>query len=163
MASNYSKELKTDFYGITIDPGIHTAIAFWRGRELYKIITLNFIGSNDSEYIKDMCSKLGQFSFFGIDHTAVIEDVRLFTSSATSMASGARGNLITLAKIAGVMGFWCSLRGFKVEYVLPQTWKGQLNYKQLRSILKLKFNFIAKNDHEAAAYGIGLWKLDLFH
>jgi hypothetical protein len=140
------------FSGATIDPGIHTAIAKWNCNTLTSIKTINLKGSNDAELLQDLANKIHDPDTHA---EVIIEDVRLFTSSAISLASGARGNLTTLAKIAGAIAFYYSYSG--VSFVNPQKWKGQLNYDQLRRILKIKFKYIARNEHEASAYGIGMY------
>lgn len=147
-----------EFTGATIDPGIHTAYAKWENGKLSDLFTINLKGENDVEYIESLNNRFPRDWM----PVVVIEDVRLFTGSAKSMASGARGNLITLSKIVGAIAFICSSLRMQVEFVNPQTWKGQLNYKQLRRILKVKYGFTAKNDHEASAYGMGLWKMGKF-
>jgi hypothetical protein len=78
------------------------------------------------------------------------------------MASGARGDIFTTAKIAGALVFFFLANRNKILFVQPIKWKGQVNNKQLRRILQIKFNFIASNDHEANAFGIGLWAMGMF-
>jgi hypothetical protein len=76
------------------------------------------------------------------------------------MASAAKGNLSLLAYIVGAIIQKATDQGAIVhEPVRYCQWAGQLSYSQLRIILKKKFNHICKNDHEAAAKGIGFWAM----
>lgn len=146
------------FSGVTIDPGVHTAIVGWHFGKMIWIYTISLSGSGDSELLLDLRHKLeGHCNAQYIRETRVIiEDVGLWTGSATSMASGARGNLTTLAKIAGALAFYFMPLNI-VEFITPMKWKGNLSNKQLRMVLKQKFNIETKNAHEASAMGLGLY------
>jgi hypothetical protein len=137
------------YTGVTIDPGVHTAIAEWCSGICKRVYTINLKGGCDAELLKCLASRLPILLFDKI----VIEDIQVITSSAISLTSAARGNLTTLAKIAGAIAFAYSRK--EIRFIKAQEWKGQLKYKQLRNILKLKFGYEAKNDHEASAYGMG--------
>jgi hypothetical protein len=89
--------------------------------------------------------------------SVLIESIELFGGSAVSYASASQGDLFRLAMQIGGLIRDFKNAGARVFLVSPRRWKGQLNYEQLRHILAIKFFFIAKNDHQASAYGIGLW------
>jgi len=97
-----------------------------------------------------------------VEHNIIIESVELWGGSSVSYASAASGDLFRLAFQIGAF-----IRHFKqlecsIFLVSPRTWKGQLNYKQLRFIFKKKYCMDFKNDHEASAFGIGFWAKGLF-
>jgi len=153
---NLEEPLPLDFrHGswATIDPGAHTAICYWQdGEVVEREIFNNFFVHPPFSLLK---SKYGNCKI-------IIEGVELWGSSAISYASGTSGDLFKLAYTVG-----CLITLFReinclVYIVSPRRWKGQLDYKKLRHILESFFQFEAKNDHEASAYGIGLWAKGVF-
>jgi hypothetical protein len=151
-----------EFSGVTIDPGEYTAFAIWDKSRLKHIFTYDLSSATDAGRIDKLSKLYGDARLHFPSKQVIIEDQSLWTGSAKSMASGARGDIFTTAKIAGVLAFFFLGNKNKVSFVQPITWKGNLNNKQLRRILQIKFNFIPNNDHEANAYGIGLYAQDLF-
>ena len=144
-----------EFYGATIDPGVNIARAVWINHELIDISTFKLIGKTDEDKIRYIHTNYHD----PWSHLHIIIEDSHFYGDVTSCASAASGALMTLTKIIGALTYYYSYT--RVELVKPQVWKGQLNNKQLRIILQKKFNFIARNDHEANAYGLGLWKQGL--
>lgn len=142
----------------TIDPGMTTAIQYWNkgipGNKAIHKITEEYADSLLGKRLFHLTEKM---DFRGIDY-AIIEAMDFRMGSAKSMASAGRGDLSSLAYIIGAITQRASMSNTSVlEPVKYCQWAGQLNYKQLRIILLKKFGFISKNNHEAAAYGIGLW------
>jgi hypothetical protein len=142
----------------TIDPGITTAIQYWNagvpGEKIVHKIP-------DSLLEKEMGTRLDALTInmnFRYVNYIIVEAMDFRMWSAKSMASAGRGNLSLLAYIIGAISHRAILDNAKVLDPVSYTqWAGQLTYKQLRIVLEKKFGFIAKNNHEAAAYGIGLW------
>jgi hypothetical protein len=151
--ANLIKEPPKDFNRgnwATIDPGDNTAVVDWeRGRIgspfTYRHSLLTFSGIAVHKYTK-----------------IIIENVELFGGSSISHASAVKGDLFKLSMEIGALISDFRKKDCTVYLVNPRTWKGQLNYKQLRFILKEKFNIVVKNDHEASAIGIGLWAKGIF-
>lgn len=133
---------------ITVDPGINLAFALWESKEIKE--TLYYTNALD------------RFKAPVPSGAVLIESVELFGGSAVSYASAARGDLFRLAFQIGALIHYFREFGSEVYLVSPRTWKGQLNYKQLRHVLKHKFLYEAKNDHEASAVGLGLWAMGDF-
>lgn len=102
---------------------------------------------------------LENFTWFPVTSTysVIIETVELWGGSAVSYASASTGDLFRLAMQIGALIYCFKQCGNRVFLVSPRRWKGQLDYRQLRFILKTKFGFTASNDHQASAFGIGLW------
>jgi hypothetical protein len=146
------------FSGVSIDPGSHTAFAIWDKGRLDVVFTFDLgNGVCDSMRIKTLRCLL-KSSPLKSDMFAVVEDQSVWFASPRSMASAARGDIMTPAKIAGALGFYFTY----VMYVQPIVWKGNLDNTALRYILKNKFGYTEKDDHEANAIGIGLWKMGRF-
>jgi len=149
---------------ITVDPGIHSAAAFWRDS---KYIAMYKFNSGSLENSADVVDRLtNDFSHIlesnihsslnGKIDLVIIESVEFWASSAKSVASATRGNLSLLAYIVGAFMFACTSRGIPVQLISPGKWKGQLPYKALRNIIEKVFKMKCTSDHEASAIGIGL-------
>lgn len=130
---------------LTVDPGSGLFIMEWTDG----VMTNKFYYRN----------ALAEYPFV-LDTAArnvIIEDVELWSGSAVSYASATQGDTFRLAmQIGALINDYRNAR-CNIYLVSPRRWKGQLNYEQLRFILSHKFKIITKNDHEASAYGIGLW------
>jgi hypothetical protein len=128
-------------------------MAAWFEGELLNTTTIVLRSDNTGGIIAQLKQKLKVVNrpYCGV----VIEGVELFSGSAVSYTSAARGNLFLLSYIIGALLY--HFIDSNPVVVQPHIWKGQLNYKQLRYILKTKFGFEANNDHIAAAVGIGHW------
>jgi hypothetical protein len=137
----------------TIDPGDHTAVQLWiNGKPSMLYTKYDMIKNLDTAFLKSVC----------MYNSVIIESVELWSGSLTSYTSATRGDLFKLAYVIG--GILSALReiGSDRYVVSPRKWKGQLDYHKLRHILKVKFGFEARNDHEASARGMGLWAKGIF-
>jgi hypothetical protein len=134
----------------TIDPGDNTAICEWIDGKMTDLITIEKCLSN-SPIIHIFSSSF-----------VIIENVELWGGSSVSYTSAARGDLFKLAMVVGVLINNYKKCGCSIYLVSPRKWKGQLNQEQLQHILSEKFKFKARNEHEASAYGIGLWAAGMF-
>jgi hypothetical protein len=134
----------------TIDPGVNIGIARWVAGKLEGVRT-EVIKSREPTVIAYEIQNILLFGATGI----LIESVELRTGSSVSMAAGARGDLFVLEDIVAM--FIYSYRNYDIRKVPPSAWKGQLSDDQLRYVLKKKFNYTAKNCHEACAVGIGYY------
>lgn len=143
----YRLEWEFDKYIVaTVDPGVTTAIVIWdHGSHIYSNIAkgdLHVIAGNFARILN-----------YHKVQKVIIEAMDVRTSSAVSLCAGVKGDLSKLAYIIGALQYVSK----NITMVTYAQWAGQLTYKQLRNILRIKFKFDAKNDHIAAAYGIGLW------
>jgi hypothetical protein len=152
------------FSGVTIDPGEFTAFAIWENSKLKDIFTYDLSGGTTDVGRIFRLSKLYGDNRLHLpwQYRVVIEDQAIWMSSAKSLASGARGDIFTTAKIAGALCLFFSQQRHRILFVQPIVWKGNLKNKVLRRILEIKFNYVARNDHEANAYGIGLYTMGIF-
>ena len=135
---------------LTVDPGDNTAMCRWEKG----ILGVHFTYRH--------CLILFPDIYIYPKEKIIIENVELFGGSSISHASAVKGDLFKLSMEIGALINDFRKKGCEVYLVSPRTWKGQLNYTQLRFILKEKFKITVKNDHEASAIGIGLWALGRF-
>jgi hypothetical protein len=136
----------------TVDPGKMTAIALWdRDWNMLSI---------EQQPIETPAGAYSFAKFFLIKHKYIekfiIERVEIWASSSKSMASATSGDLSKLAYIVGALSAAIETQKVPVELISPLKWKGQMNYKQLRNILLVKFGIKTTSDHKASAIGIGL-------
>jgi len=135
---------------VSIDPGIHTAIAYWKGSDLMELTT------HKVETVEDAFILItNSFSKRRIC-ACYVEGVEVYTGSAKSLASASRGNLSQLAYMVGSIMSACNTLGIICQVISPRKWKAQLTYKMLRNILSKNFNIEVLNNHQASAVGIGL-------
>jgi hypothetical protein len=142
----------------TIDPGITTAIQYWNdGVPGDKVVHKVPESKMDSAMGNRLDFLTAKMNFRHVQYV-IIEAMDFRMGSARSMASAGRGNLSLLAYIIGAISHRAIIdNAIVLDPVTYSQWAGQLTYKQLRIVLEKKFGFVSKNNHEAAAYGIGLW------
>ena len=144
---------------LTIDPGIHTGVAYWKtGMKLPETHQFNISNCPRTDALKvcDAMRKIKEIPFTCDKKTSVyIEGVQVWSGSLVSMTSATRGNLSTLAYLVGAY-----VANFvdKTEHVeiLPPSWKGQLNYDALAVWVKKATGEEYKSEHILSAVGMNL-------
>lgn len=136
---------------------MHTAIQGWiDGEPTYNGIVNLTKYKLFNDKLRFLEFSMNQFYWIGCGKV-LIEGVDFRMSSEVSMASAGRGNLSLLAYIVGAIStIMLEKRCTVYDPVLYREWAGQLSYDQLRNILSKKFKIETKNEHIAAAVGIGL-------
>lgn len=154
------------FDTLTVDPGDHTAYAYWHGTAdpvtgQFNVVKAKKILSGEEKLLAMLpkfCAVLKSFQ----PKCCIIEDVRVYTGSAVSMASAARGDLIGLARLIGAYCEACRVRGVDFQLMQPMHWKGQMPdsvvKKHVEMILKKEY----RSEHVISALGIGLARARLF-
>ena len=149
---------------MTVDPGIHTAVAFFPAGKNIPDSIATFTTRDKTaerqiyELSKHFTAVLGSLEeqfHYGRGINVYIEGVEIYRNSIKSMTSATRGNLSLLAYIVGAYVQDVYNDYNKPVIVSPQ-WKGQLNYKALAIWVKRIINKEYKTEHELAAVGIGL-------
>lgn len=155
---------------ISIDPGlVGTGFAIWHSfGGLVKLSNSGVIRpkksiiGNDhlmrSHFISDELQELTNGSIYEV----VIETPELWSGSAVSHASAAKGDLFSLAILVGVIARTLDPIGLRTNMVTPTVWKGQLSKKGVISRLNRKLEERDWRDHEADAVALGLWYVGIF-
>jgi Holliday junction resolvasome RuvABC endonuclease subunit len=149
---------------LTVDPGMNTAYAFWKG-DLLPVVGMFNTHSKKILTDYDKYNLLWK-NFRGIitsfnPKKVVIENVRVYNSSHSMMAATA-GDLIKLSIIVGGYCGICDREGISYRLISPQGWKGQLTKEATKAQVKLINGEIYKNDHITDAVAMGLAQMELF-
>ena len=145
---------------VTIDPGKNTGIAFWGGTFFPSTSTINYkdvIRANLSEYIEYMTDSLHDLlsahnTFYNFIQ---IEGVVVWDSSAKSMASATRGDLITLSYLVGAYIVVAQEFTKEVRIKTATQWKGQLSKEGTAARVKRINKHTYENDHVTDAVAMG--------
>lgn len=144
---------------LTIDPGLQgTGWAYFRGEGMPADSGVIRPPKGDdlphraNAALSSLKRELGQKN---IGHV-VLEMPGLWSGSAMSQAAAARGDLTSLAYLVGVLS---TVRPRAiVRLVAPGEWKGQLPKDVVISRIRRAWKYNGDiRDHEADAWGIGLW------
>jgi hypothetical protein len=150
------KSLSSLKHTITIDPGIHTAVAIWYSDTKYpaELFTVNEKGiiQNARKAFRECMELISNPNLY----KTFIEGVRVYGSSAKSVTSATRGDLQELAYRVGALNALFSSETGSVEIIQPNEWKGQLDDRALRLRIKRATGIRPNNPHEAATVGMGL-------
>jgi len=142
----------------TVDPGLHTAIAYWVDGERtpQSIATVNVSNKakTDVEKLLDLRAKV--LEKMCACHTVYIEGVAVYAGSLKSMTSAVRGNLSLLAYIVGVYVSCFAKQESRIVLLSPQ-WKGQLTYDALAVWVGRINGCLYRTEHELATVGMGLY------
>ena len=143
-----------------IDPGIHTALAYWTtGRPSVIQVNASRKCTTPEEKLTDLVVKVNKciMDLRNPPKNVYIEGVQFWAGSLISMTSATRGNLSLLAYLVGVYFQYFNALGMNVE-IVPPTWKGQLTDDALAVWIERRLGTTYATEHERAAVGLGLYK-----
>jgi len=150
---------------LTVDPGWHTAVAYWsRETGLHPKTFLLNAPKVDDKIVK-MQTLTDEFEIIVSKFEpvlVVIEDVGLWGNDARSNASAQRGDTFTLAMLVGMYIRVCYQWGASVTLLRPIDWKGNMNKDIVKERVKRRNCMSyedfhgAKAEHVYDSVGIGL-------
>jgi Holliday junction resolvasome RuvABC endonuclease subunit len=147
---------------LTVDPGNHTGYAYWFGTDDPATGQFNIPRKKTvvlpHEKFDHMMSNFHAILESFNPHVVVIEDVRVYGSSAVSMASATRGDLIGLARLVGGYCECCRGRSIRYQLIPAVAWKGQMPDAAVRVHVQTVLGREYKSEHVISALGIGLSK-----
>jgi hypothetical protein len=132
------------------------AIAHWQDE---KLVSLQSFADHKKGTHAERAISIAEktFSLTPATEAVYIEGVNVYSASTISQASATSGNLIFLTLMVGAMAPICKCNYGFAPIILDPRWKGQLPYPALREWVYRIINVKCKNDHEAAAVGMGLF------
>ena len=146
---------------ICVDPGWHTALAFFKNGNSIPWYTKQFDLKLNQQ---DITNNLKQMiNIFALDMSEVpvgtliiIEGTQLWGTSAKSQSAGVRGDISNLSYLVGGYCAVCFLYNLDFKIVLPNEWKGQMSDSILAARIKRAINQEYRTEHIRSAVGIGL-------
>lgn len=135
---------------LSIDPGVHTAVADWQDADLVGVRTLHAM-TPDATVTRWMETMSGWWPTVPCDRM-LIEVVGAWTRGGKNMKA-----IQIEDRIAHLLiGLWRS-HGVEVEAVPVDRWKGRTPKSDTRFYVEAEFPGRARNDHEADAIALGRW------
>jgi hypothetical protein len=154
---------------LTVDVGVHTALAYWFSDSLNpRVAEVTGLASPTSDmesYLDEMRHKfytaMRKLTREQEPEAVYIEGVQLWGGSLKSQTSARRGDLFTLSYLVGV--YWsvmveCCAYPYEVHILPAQVWKGQLTKSatELRVARALGRTTFHDSDHVTDAVAMGL-------
>jgi hypothetical protein len=153
----------------SIDPGLNTAIAIWKGKNLIDKIEFSLkdkgLTIERKLYLMKITLNAKICKYLREIIIVHIESVQLWGGSALSYTAGVRGDLFDLAYLIGMYFEYFQSKDKNVYLTPASAWKGQVSYTALNFRVRKIMNFdllTNYSDHIINAIGLGLYIQDRF-
>jgi hypothetical protein len=158
---------KVDFPNnlLTVDPGDTTGLAFWEGTENPWTYSFHFPSKirDKIEQLNWMTMQFEEIIKHKSPERIIIEEVQFWAGSLTSITAAKRRDLFKLSYLIGGYINCCHHQWIdKIQLVLSQDWKGQMNDAAVASRVYLLNGRRYPNPHVCDAVGMGLNEVGLF-
>ena len=146
---------------LTIDPGVHTGLAFWKNEKTMLPETEQINNKTTSKIPMDKVTSLNNQFWAYLQKNkqiefCIIEGVQYWENSSVSRVAGRRGDLTFLSYLCG--SYYQTCKHEKINaFIIPPYWKGQLNYDNLSIWIEKLNNKIYSSEHITSAVGIGFF------
>lgn len=145
---------------LTVDPGIHTGLAYWEDDRTLCPEVEQINNKTTSKEVMDKVTSLNnQFWSYLTKRKinyCVIEGVQYWENSSVSRTAGRSGDLTFLSYLCGSYYQTCKQRNIK-SFIIPPYWKGQLSYDNLALWIERINKQTYLTEHITSAVGIGLF------
>jgi hypothetical protein len=147
---------------LTVDPGIHTGIAYFQfaTTQCPVIYEINAGKGKIEDRIRNLSEQFQEVIILvNKSRTVVecyIESVEWWEGDLISRTSSSRGNLSFLAYIVGVYSAVCFQNNIKVHLLPARAWKGQMSKEVTAERVRRVNGMTYKSSHLTDAVGIGL-------
>lgn len=156
-------------HGVTVDVGMNTGIAYWRGDSFPATHTIKYRGvvkKNLRAYLEFMANQFDTFvkTIFTTRGKRLnfiqIEGVEVWGNSNKSITSATRGDLITVAYLVGAFTYIAEKFAWEVTIKTAPQWKGQLSKEGTVARVKRINGLTYENEHVTDAVAMGFARVE---